>query len=397
MYVYVYVYVQHTKGVLVHPLREPILPSVPRPVLDGTFWTTQTIWARLSPQCRQWSHASPIPSLSASVEPRPGTTPRLLQRLVDGFMRSSYKKPVITCPKSRTNSSHTQATQTLPSFSTGTHSNLTLQFLPFRKLHPARTRGAWLYLWFEDSCDALPFSAPTFCSVHIHNFVAKKRDASTHLLRRLHARMAQNDVDVIGGDFNMSAFSTVMCSLTQSFRLLATRSCGRSVPWKTQIASVMCPSARVNGMWMHTAATNSTSRILHLGLVTPRPAFLFFYIYAPPTSQALTVSCAVNKPSRNAWKPSASWRAGTAFAGKHSGCSLRVVAAPSSEPHCSDLCMLSIWTWRSRWGSWHHQRFQVSSEPPCHLIALTHTGRFVFVYVCCLGQMVEASSDTDVQ
>ena len=31
----------------------------------------------------------------------------------------------------------------------------------------------------------------TFCSVHIHNVVAKKRDASTDLLRRLHAHMLQ--------------------------------------------------------------------------------------------------------------------------------------------------------------------------------------------------------------
>ena len=49
----------------------------------------------------------------------------------------------------------------------------------------------------------------TFCSVHIHNVVAKKRDASTDLLRRLHAHMQQHNVDFIGGDFNMSAFSTV--------------------------------------------------------------------------------------------------------------------------------------------------------------------------------------------
>ena len=49
----------------------------------------------------------------------------------------------------------------------------------------------------------------TFCSVHIHNVVAKKRDASTDLLRRLHRYMQQHNVDFIGGDFNMSAFSTV--------------------------------------------------------------------------------------------------------------------------------------------------------------------------------------------
>ena len=49
----------------------------------------------------------------------------------------------------------------------------------------------------------------TFCSVHIHNVVAKKRDASTDLLRRLHGYLKQHNVDFIGGDFNMSAFSTV--------------------------------------------------------------------------------------------------------------------------------------------------------------------------------------------
>ena len=49
----------------------------------------------------------------------------------------------------------------------------------------------------------------TFCSVHIHNVVAKKRDASTELIQRLHGYMKQHNVDFIGGDFNMSAFSTV--------------------------------------------------------------------------------------------------------------------------------------------------------------------------------------------
>ena len=49
----------------------------------------------------------------------------------------------------------------------------------------------------------------TFCSVHIHNVVAKKRDASTELLQRLHGQMREHNVDFIGGDFNMSAFSTV--------------------------------------------------------------------------------------------------------------------------------------------------------------------------------------------
>ena len=49
----------------------------------------------------------------------------------------------------------------------------------------------------------------TFCSAHIHNVVAKKRDASTELLQFLHSKMLEYKVDFIGGDFNMSAISTV--------------------------------------------------------------------------------------------------------------------------------------------------------------------------------------------
>ena len=37
----------------------------------------------------------------------------------------------------------------------------------------------------------------TFWSVHIHNVVAKKRDASTDLLWRLHGYMKQHNVDFI--------------------------------------------------------------------------------------------------------------------------------------------------------------------------------------------------------
>ena len=40
-------------------------------------------------------------------------------------------------------------------------------------------------------------------------YTPKKRDASTDLLRRLHGYMHQHNVDFVGGDFNMSAFSTV--------------------------------------------------------------------------------------------------------------------------------------------------------------------------------------------
>ena len=49
----------------------------------------------------------------------------------------------------------------------------------------------------------------TFRSVHIHNVVAKKRDASTELLQRLHGYIREHNVNFVGGDFNMCAFSTV--------------------------------------------------------------------------------------------------------------------------------------------------------------------------------------------
>ena len=43
-----------------------------------------------------------------------------------------------------------------------------------------------------------------FCSVHLHNVLAKKRDAATSLLQRLYAHMRLLDVDFVGGDFNMA-------------------------------------------------------------------------------------------------------------------------------------------------------------------------------------------------
>ena len=260
-----------------------------------------------------------------------GTPPRLSQRIVDGFMRSSNKRPVITCHMSRTTSSRTQVTRTSPSCSTGTHSIPTLQFA----FHEASTSKD--HVGRGSPCGSRTYV--TFCSVH--NVVPKKRDDSNDLLRRRHAHMAQRDVDFIGGlQHECDVFADPEFSAPGN-------SCGNFVPWKTQIASALgfssCPSARMNGMWMHTA-TNSTTRIWHLGPVTPRPTFMFSYIYTPPTSLALTVTRAANKPSRNAWNVKlASMNVDNAaensptlqlpdvlvpFAGKHSGCSLRVLSWP---------------------------------------------------------------------
>ena len=131
---------------------------------------------------------------------------------VDGFTQSSCKKPEITCAKSRTNGSRTQVTRTLPSCSAGTPSRMALRSMPFKKA--SSSKDTWSMVLLVDrgvlrrpSLSGTP--TVTFWSVHIHNGVAKKRDASTDLLRRLRAHMTQHNVDFIGADFNMSAFSTV--------------------------------------------------------------------------------------------------------------------------------------------------------------------------------------------
>ena len=55
-------------------------------------------------------------------------------------------------------------------------------------------------LWITD-CNILLSTHSQCCG--------QKRDASTELLQRLHGYMKEHNVNCIGGDFNMSAFSTV--------------------------------------------------------------------------------------------------------------------------------------------------------------------------------------------
>ena len=167
------------------------------------------------------------------------------------------------------------------------------------KPQPTKTHRAWSYSLLEDSCVALLSEAPptvTFCTVHIHNVVAKKRDASTELLRRLHAYMQQHNLDFIGGDFKMRP---VMCLQIQSSRYLAILSCGDSGRWMRRIVSARgfssCQSDHTSGVWIHMAAINST----HLDLATPRLTFPSSFNCAPPTCQAPTASHAVNKPNKD--------------------------------------------------------------------------------------------------
>ena len=86
---------------------------------------------------------------------------------------------------SPTSSLRTLATRTLPSCSTRTPLSLILRCLPSGKTPQAKVLGAWFYSSFEHCCTAPSLSGTptvTFCYVHIHNVVAKKRDASTDLL-----------------------------------------------------------------------------------------------------------------------------------------------------------------------------------------------------------------------
>ena len=107
----------------------------------------------------------------------------------------------------------------------------------------------------------------------------------------------------------------------------------------------------MNGTRMHTAATNSKTRIWRSGPATPRPTILFFHIHAPhnfpgPDSITRSEQARQKRLERKAtkherrqwqqkthpalsflscWLPS-SWE-------KHSGCGLRVVTALSGVAH----------------------------------------------------------------
>ena len=143
----------------------------------------------------------------------------------------------------------------------------------------------------------------TFCSVHIRNVVAKKRDASTDLLHRLHGYMEEHNVDFIGGDFNMSAFSTV----GDVFSDTAFSAPGNSllwdlVHWRSRIVSALgfssCQSVHTTGVWIQTAATNSITPHLALDPEIKPFTFLFFSTFAPPTYLTPTASCAVSKHNK---------------------------------------------------------------------------------------------------
>ena len=142
-----------------------------------------------------------------------------------------------------------------------------------------------------------------FCSVHIHNVVAKKRDASTDLLRRLHGYMKQHSVDFICGDFNMSAFSRVGDVFTDDeFSAPGNSLLWNLVHWRSRIVNVLVFSSvqsdLTSGVSIHMAATSLKMRCLAWDLETNLLIFRCFFIFAIPICPDPAVSCVVSKHNK---------------------------------------------------------------------------------------------------
>ena len=146
----------------------------------------------------------------------------------------------------------------------------------------------------------------TLCSVHVHNVVAKKRDASSDVLRRFHAHMVHHNVDFIGAGFNMSAFSTVGDVFSDSE--FATP--GNSLLWglgalddscRERTGFLIMPMRSYERCVDACGCYKFNNADLVSGPATPRSSFPSFFTCAPPTSPVPTVLRAVNKLSSGAW------------------------------------------------------------------------------------------------
>ena len=132
--------------------------------------------------------------------------------------------------------------------------------------------------------------------------MAKKRDASTDLLRRLHGYMTQHNVDFIGGDFNMSAFSTV----GDVFSDAEFSAPGNSFLWG--LGALEEPNRECAGFlimpkrpYERRGDTHGCYKFDNAALgprVTKPLTFLCSFISAPPTCLAPTASCAVSKHNK---------------------------------------------------------------------------------------------------
>ena len=92
------------------------------------------------------------------------------------------------------------------------------------------------------------------------------------------------------------------CSRIQSFQHLVIRVCGDSVRWMNSIVNALgsssCPSAHMNGVWIHMAATSLTMQRLALDLGINLLTSLCSSIFAILIFPDPAVSCAVSKHNK---------------------------------------------------------------------------------------------------
>ena len=140
----------------------------------------------------------------------------------------------------------------------------------------------------------------TFCSVHFHSVGAQKRDASTELLQRLYGYMREHNVHFIGGDYNMSAFSTVgdVRRILSAWQFIPVR----LVHWRSRLVKALgfssCQSVLTSGVSIHMAATSLTMLRLAWDFETKLLIFLFFFISVLPICLDPAASCVVSKRNK---------------------------------------------------------------------------------------------------
>ena len=108
-----------------------------------------------------------------------------------------------------------------------------------------------------------------------------------------HGYMRQHNVDFIGGDFNVSAISTVGDVFSDpEFSAPGNSFLWDLVRWRSRIVSVLgfsqCQSVHMSGVWIHMATQRLASDLVINALTS-----LCSYISVPLTCLAPTASCAV--------------------------------------------------------------------------------------------------------
>ena len=149
-------------------------------------------------------HQFRLPFCNEIQAQRAGIPLRSQPPLADDFTQSSCRKPVTTSLTSPTSSLRTLATRTSPSCSTRTPLSPILRSSPLMKPQPAKIHEVWSHSSFEPSASPFSLRHP-----YGHVLLYAHPQCRGQETTRLQGYMHQHNVDFIGGDFNMSAFSTV--------------------------------------------------------------------------------------------------------------------------------------------------------------------------------------------